>query len=131
MIKVSKYSIKSEAAIHGCTIKKLLHRKKSMYEPLKLQAYILNLFFKKKLLHTCFHVRLAKYFSGPFLQNTPGWLLLQNMLLFFTSTSATKCNHWSCFFLFTLNVFRANISLFWKSGTTSYDHGDTILNLLY
>ena len=36
----------------------------------------------------------------------PGVLLL-NILLFITSTTPTKCYHWSCFFCFTLNIFRA------------------------
>ena len=66
---------------------------------------------KKRFLCRCFPVSFTKRFRGPFLQNTNGWLLLQNILLFFRSTSARKCYHWSCFFLFTLNIFRANPSL--------------------
>ena len=64
-------------------------------------------FFWKRFLCTCFPASFAKYFRAPFLKNTSGWLVLQNILLFVTSTSATKCYHWPCFFCFTLNIFRA------------------------
>ena len=111
MIKISKYSIKSEAAIHGCTIKKLFsgvlkvpQRKTYAWASFKirLQAYILIFFKKKRLCASVF-----KCFRVPFLQNTSGCLLLQNTLLFSTSTSATKCYHWSCFLLFNLKLVYA------------------------
>ena len=80
MIKLSKYSIKSEAAIHGCTIKKaVLKSFKNFTEKHLSMSLFLNevaglhpeFFFKKKrLLHAYFPVSFAKYFRGPFSQNT-------------------------------------------------------------
>ena len=113
MIKISKYSIRSEAAIHGCTIKKAaLKSFKNFTGKTLCMSLFLNkvaglrpeVFFKKRLLYTCFPVSFAKYFRAPFLQSTSGWLLLQNILLFFTLTSATKYYQWSCF-PFLLQVF--------------------------
>ena len=125
MIKISKYSIKSEAAIHSCNIKKLFWRvlkisHKTTYVwgsfSIKLQPYILIFFFfkKKGLLHMCFPVSFAKYFRGPFLQNKSRGLLLQNIFLVFTSTSDTQCYHWSCFFPFYFKYFQSKHFSFLK-----------------
>ena len=86
-----------------------------------------GILFRKRLLQRCFPVSFTKYSRAPFLQITSGWLLLQNILLLVTSTSATKCYHWPCFFRFTLNIFRANTSFFWKSWTASYGWTDLLL----
>ena len=51
----------------------------------------LGLQAKERLMHRCFPVSFTKYFRTLFLQNTPGWLPLLNILfLLVTSTSATK-----------------------------------------
>ena len=102
MVKVYKYSIKSEAEIHGYTIKKLFRRnlkisqKRNLFMDLflnKVTGLHTDLKKKKKLLYTCFPLSFAKYFRAPFLQNTSKRQLLQNIFLFFTSTLATKCDH--------------------------------------
>ena len=98
MIKVSKYSIKSEAANHSCTIKKLFWRvlkisqKKNLCMSLLLNKFAglypdFFFFLKKRFLLTCFPVSFAKYFRALFLQNTSGWLLLQNILVFHVNFS--------------------------------------------
>ena len=100
MVKVYKYSLKSEAAMYykEAVLKKFKNfTEKNTCKSLfldKVAGLHTETFFKKKrLLYTCFPVSLAKYFRVPFLQNTSERLLLQNILLFFTSTSATKCDH--------------------------------------
>ena len=70
MIKVSKCSIKSEAAIQGCTRRKLFWRvlkisqKKPMHGPLlnKVARLHREFFLKKRLLCKYFHVCFAKCF---------------------------------------------------------------------
>ena len=42
-------------------------------------------------LYRCFPVSFTKYFRAPFLKNMSGWLLLQNIFWFATSTTTTKC----------------------------------------
>ena len=79
MVKVYKYSIKSEAEIHEYTIKKLFRRnlkisqKRNLFMDLflnKVTGLHTDFFFKKKkLLYTCFPLNFAKYFRVPFLQN--------------------------------------------------------------
>ena len=79
----------------------------------KLQAFMLKL-LKKRLLYMCFPVSFVKYFRGHFLQNTSKRLLLQNILLFFTSTTAAKCDHWPCFFPFYFKYFQSKHLSFLK-----------------
>ena len=85
MIKLSKYLIKSEAAIHGCTIRKaVLKSFKNFTEKHLSMSLFLNkvaglhpeFLFKKRLLYTCFPVSFAKYFRASFLKNTSERLLL-------------------------------------------------------
>ena len=72
MVKVYKYSIKSEAEIHGYTIKKLFRRNLKISQKRNL---FMDLFLNKvtglhtELLYTCFPLNFAKYFRVPFLQN--------------------------------------------------------------
>ena len=75
MVKVSKYSIKSEAVIRRCTIKKQFWR---VLNILQKKTLCMGLFwnkvaglqpqtsFIKRLLYRCFPIKFAKYSRAPF-----------------------------------------------------------------
>ena len=70
-------------------------------------ALPLNLFLKI-LLCRRFPVNFAKYSTASFSPSTSGRLLLLHILLFAASISVTKCYSRPGFFLFPLNIFKAN-----------------------
>ena len=119
MVEVSKYSIKPEAVIHMCTTKKLFWRVLKISQKktfawvsfqIKLQAYSLKLFLIKAPVQV-FSCNFSQIFQSTFLTKHIRVTPSPKYLLFVTSTSATKCYHWPCFFRFTLNIFRVKTSL--------------------
>ena len=78
MVKVSKYSIKSEAVIRRCTTK--------------------NHFW------TVLNIPQIKILFMGLKQGSCTGVLLKNFLLFTQSVSATKYYHWTCFLRFIENV---------------------------
>ena len=115
MVQVCKFSIKSEAAIHVCTI--LL---KSCSEVLKMsqnENLCMSLssnkvaglkpetFFEKGLCTHVFQLVLPNILEHLSCKTRPGDFFCKLSFLFVTSASVTKCYHWTCFFRFTLNIF--------------------------
>ena len=76
MVKVSKYSTKSEAVIRRCTIKRQFlnvlnnSQKKNLYMSLswnKVAGLQPETSFKKMFLYRCFPIKFAKYSIAAFL----------------------------------------------------------------
>ena len=101
----------SEAAIRRCTIKqfcrvlKISQKKKLVHEPLlnKLAGLRPEILLRKRLLER-FPVSFAKNSRAPFCKIRPGECFSKISFLLVTSTSASKCYHWPCFFRSTLHV---------------------------
>ena len=73
----------------------------------------------------------SKYFMALFSQSTFGRLLLLHILLFAESTSALKYYSRPGFFLFPLNIFRANNVDHWLVAITGVPRELVVTELIY
>ena len=55
---------------------------------------------KKRLWHECFPVNFAKFLRKPFLQNTTGWLILKETVIFITKQQEVSTSNYQVTSLF-------------------------------